>query len=78
MLRFLADLAVPFDNSEAERAVRMMRAEQKISGGFRTPAGAETFCTNRGYLSTARKQGQHPLTVLRDALLGRPFMPAIA
>jgi transposase len=77
VLRFLADLAVPFDNSQAERDVRMMRVEQKISGGFRTPAGAATFCTNRGYLSTARKQAQHPLTVLRDALLGQPFMPAI-
>jgi hypothetical protein len=68
---------VPFDNSEAERDVRMMRVEQKISGGFRTPAGASTFCTNRSYLVTARKQGQHTLAVLRDALLGRPFMPTI-
>jgi transposase len=77
VLRFLADLAVPFDNSQAERDVRMMRVEQKISGGFRTPVGAATFCTLRGYLSTARKQDQHALTVLCDALLGHPFMPAI-
>jgi transposase len=77
VLRFLDDLAVPFDNSEAERDVRMMRVEQKVSGGFRTPAGAATFCTLRGYLTTARKQGQHALTVLQDALLGRPFLPAI-
>lgn len=75
VLRFLCDLRVPFDNSEAERDVRMMKVEQKVSGGFRTPAGAATFCTNRGYLSTARKQGQHALTVLRDALVGHPFMP---
>jgi hypothetical protein len=25
----------------------------------------------------ARKQGRHPLTALRDALLGHPFLPAI-
>lgn len=77
VLRFLDDLRVPFDNSEAERDLRMMKVEQKISGGFRTAAGAATFCTNRGYLSTARKQGQHALTVLRDALAGHPFLPAI-
>lgn len=77
VLRFAHDLAVPFDNSQAERDVRMMRVEQKISGGFRTPTGAATFCTNRSYLSTARKQGQHALTVLHDALLGHPFLPAI-
>lgn len=77
VLRFLTDLAVPFDNSEAERDIRMTRVEQKISGGFRTPDGAARFCALRGYLTTARKQGQHALTVLRDALGGHPFMPAI-
>ena len=77
VLRFVEDLAVPFDNSEAERDVRMMRVEQKVSGGFRTPAGAATFCAIRGYLTTARKQGQPALGVLRAALVGQPFMPAI-
>lgn len=77
VLRFLSDLAVPFDNSESERDIRMTRVEQKISGGFRTPEGAATFCTLRGYLVTARKQGQHALTVLRDTLTGHPWLPAI-
>lgn len=77
VLRFVDDLAVPFDNSEAERDLRMMKVEQKVSGGFRTPRGAETFCTLRSYLITARKQGVAVLDALRDALLGRPFMPAV-
>lgn len=77
VLRFMTDLAVPFDDSEAERDVRMMRVEQKVSGGFGTPEGAATFCTLRGYLSTARKQGKQALGVLRDALTGHPFMPAV-
>jgi transposase len=76
-LRFLADLRVPFDNSEAERDLRMMKVEQKVSGGFRTPAGAHTFCALRGYLSTARKQGRSALGVLTDLLAGQPFMPAV-
>ncbi len=53
VLRFAHDLHVPFDNSLAERDIRMVRLRQKISGGLHTWAGAETFCTIRSYLSTA-------------------------
>ena len=77
VLRFVDDLAVPFDNSEAERDLRMMKVEQKVSGGFRTVAGAHTFCTLRSYLGTARKQGRTALGVLLGALAGAPFTPAL-
>jgi len=77
VLRFLDDLAVPFDNSEAERDLRMMKVEQKVSGGFRTLVGAAAFCALRSYLVTARKQGVGALTALRDALAGAPFRPAV-
>ena len=56
-LRFLRDPSVPFSNNEAGRDVRMMKLRMKISGGFRSPAGAGDFATIRGFLSTARKQG---------------------
>lgn len=77
VLRFVHDLAVPFDNSEAERDLRMMKVEQKVSGGFRTAAGAHTFCMLRSYLVTARKQGVAALDALRAALVGQPFIPAV-
>jgi transposase len=77
VLRFVDDLAVPFDNSEAERDLRMMKVEQKVSGGFRTLRGADTFCLLRSYVVTARKQGVAALDALRDALLGHPFLPAV-
>jgi len=77
VLRFVHDLTVPFDNSEAERDLRMMKVEQKVSGGFRTPAGAATFCTLRTYLVTARKQGIAALDARRTALDGQPFMPTV-
>ena len=74
--RCLEDFSVPFDNSQAERDIRMVKVQQKISGGFRTLAGAEAFCRFRGYVSTWRQQGAHVLTALERALAGHPVSPA--
>ena len=64
VLRFLDNPDVPFTNNQAERDGRMMKLRQKISGGFRTPAGAEDFAVIRSVLSTARKQGWDILQTL--------------
>lgn len=76
ILRFIADPTVPFSNNIAERAVRMPKVKQKISGCFRTTAGADNFCTIRSCLDTLRKQGHSMLEVLRRAFAGDPIMPA--
>jgi transposase len=75
VLRFTVDLAVPFDNNQAERDVRMVKLQQKISGSWRTLAGAEAFCAVRSYICTARKHGVHVYGVLRDAMTGDPWTP---
>jgi transposase len=78
VLAFLHDFTVPFDNNRAERDLRMMKVQQKISGGFRTPAGASYFCRIRGFIVTLRKQGNHVLTALQSIFTDSPCLPALA
>jgi transposase len=76
VLRLLDDTRVPFDNNQAERDLRMVKLQQKISGCWRTLAGAAAFLALRSYLSTARKHGRNPLAVLGQLFQGQAWLPA--
>jgi transposase len=70
------DLAVPFDNNTAERDLRMVKLQQKISGCFRTSKAAEAFCAVRSYLQTAAKHDQNQYDVLVQLFTNGPWLPS--
>ena len=78
VLAFLDDLTIPFDNNQAERDLRLLKVQQKVSGSFRSDAGAEAFARLRGYLSTLTKQGVALLTALETVFTGQPLYPSFA
>jgi len=74
VLRFVTDPGVPFTNNDAERDIRMMKLQVKISGSFRSLAGATDFAIIRTLLATAQKQGWNLLDAIAatpDALIAK-------
>ena len=63
---------MPFDNNQAERDIRMVKLQQKISGCFRTKKGADMFYIIRSYISSAMKQNRNVLNLLKNAFNGEP------
>jgi transposase len=55
-LLFLRDYSAPFTNNQAERDLRSLKTKQKVSGCFRSYAGAETFVRLKSYILTAKRR----------------------
>jgi transposase len=76
VLRFATDFRASWDNNQAERDVRMVKLQQKISGSWRTLAGARAYCAIRSYISTMRKHDVDVLDGLRQMFEGHAWLPA--
>ena len=72
----MTDDRVSFTNNLAERDLRMMKLQMKISGYFRTRIGAEDFARIRSYISTMRKNGRNIFEGIKLAISGSPLMPS--
>lgn len=77
VLRFARDLTVPFTNNQAERDLRPIKTQMKISGCARSEHHARAWLRVRGYISTARKNGINTITALHDAITGNPYAPTV-
>jgi transposase len=73
-LLFLSDRNVPFDNNQAERDLRMIKAKTKISGCFRSADGDSIFAVLKSYTSTLRKNGLNIFGGLISAWKAKPVL----
>ena len=79
ILRFVADLAVPFTNNQAERDVRPVKIQQRTSGGaWRTLTGLADFAIVQSYLSTATKWGLEHFDVFHQLFTTGAWLPPAA
>ena len=69
---FIKNFAVPFDNNQAERDLRMVKVKTKVSGCFRTDDGCRDFLSILAYTSTAKKHNVNPFQAILLAVNGQP------
>jgi len=70
VLSFIRDPRIPFTNNLAERDLRPLKIQQKVSGTFRSQKGAIAYCRIAGYLSTLRKNGRNQFEALKLLVKG--------
>ena len=67
-----------YDNNQAERDLRLLKVQQKISGAFRSERGAAAFARIRGYLSSLAKQAMALSPTLEAVFGGQLLYPNFA
>lgn len=75
LLKFLKQPAIPFDNNQAERDLRMIKVKQKVSGCFRSQNHAQYFARIRGYVSNVKKNNKPVLLAIQNSFNKKTFIP---
>jgi len=70
ILYFMNFKDLPFHNNFSEQAIRNAKIHKKISGGFRSAAGAERHAVILSVMETCRKQKLNILDSLKQIYLG--------
>jgi hypothetical protein len=65
VIRFVSHPGVEFHNNRAERQLRPLVINRKISFGSDTEAGARRYCILHSVLETCKLQGINPIDFLR-------------
>jgi hypothetical protein len=78
VLRFTVDFDAPFDNNQAERDIRTVKLQQKISGSWRTLEKAKNFCAIRNGVSKLPKHNGNVLARLHPLFEKQAWVPAEA
>lgn len=73
VLRFATAEEVPFTNNQAERDIRPTKIKQKMSGGFRSENGTQSYCRIQSFISSLRKQSRHVFQELLSIIQGNHF-----
>jgi transposase len=74
LLTFLHYPAVPPTNNESEQALRGSVVHRKVTNGFRSEWGAQTYAALQTIIATARQKKEHVFQVL-VTLMGVPVLP---
>lgn len=69
LFTFVADPRVPSDNNAAERSLRPLVVDRKISGGTRTDEGSRTKMTLASLFGTWVLRGTNPFQACRNLLI---------
>ena len=69
---FVTDRDVPATNNVSERALRPSVIFRKVTNGFRSEWGADTYAAFRSVVSTAKANSRSVLNDLRQALAISP------
>ena len=72
---FIKNFAVPFDNNQAERDLRLVKVKTKVSGCFRTEESCRDLLSILSYTSTAKK---HHVNTFYAILLAVKSQPCFA